>query len=164
MKGFLRRHTVAASAGTLLVFLLAVQAYLPDAFVPLVAAAIIVAPAINWLAWSRLKEKRRLRIASRLAPIVSLARIEQIALLTAIASTATAGLGVFVALRALDPIIYQVFGIHVDPASREIFLVFLSYPPLLLTIPALLWLRTVAELEREEAERLGEVAPAEADA
>lgn len=125
-----------------LLIVVAVLAWLAsDLFVPMIAIALVVAPFINWRAWSRLRSKRRDRRLAGMEPIISLRAAETAALFLAIGSTVTSLLGLFVAARALG---------LVDAVPREAFLVLLSYPPLLATLPAFDWLLTVGRLEREE--------------
>lgn len=126
--------------------LVALEYALPVAFPYVVSIALLAAPAINWRAWYRLRAKLSAsEILARLgeAPIVSLQTATNAALFLAIGSTVTASLGVFVALRALN---------LVDAIPREVFLLILSYPPLLATGPAFDWLATVGRLEREVEE------------
>jgi hypothetical protein len=126
---------------SLLLGVIALAWLAPDLFVPVIATALVIAPFINWRAWSRLRSKRRDRRLFGMDPIVSLRSAETAALYLAIASTVTSLLGLFVAARALG---------LVDAVPRETFLVLLSYPPLLATLPAFDWLLTVGRLEREE--------------
>lgn len=128
-------------AAALFIVVTALALLAPDLFVPVIALALIAAPIVNWLAWRRLRAKRRDRRLRGHDPIVSLRAAETAALYLAIASTVTASLGLFVAARA--------FGL-VEAIDREVFLVILSYPPLLATLPAFDWLLTVGRLEREE--------------
>ena len=135
--------------GALVLFLLLVAVALaaPDVFVPLVAVALLVAPAINWRAYVRLRRAREVADLRRRItggePIVSLRTAYNAALFLAIGSTVTASLGIFVALRALN---------LVEAIPREVFLVVLSYPPFLATGPAFDWLATVGRLEAVAAE------------
>ena len=133
-------HRLAIAVG-LLVGVIALAWLAPDLFVPVIALALTIAPLVNWRAWSRLRSKRRDRRLSGADPIVSLRAAETAALFLAIASTVTSLLGLFVAARALG---------LVEAVPREAFLVLLSYPPLLATLPAFDWLLTVGRLEREE--------------
>jgi hypothetical protein len=125
----------------LLAGVIALATLAPDAFVPAIAATLIAAPVVNWRAWWRLRTKRGDRRLRGLDPIVSLRSAESAALYLAIGSTVTASLGLFVAARALG---------LVEAVDRQVFLVVLSYPPLLATLPAFDWLLTVGRLEREE--------------
>lgn len=138
MTGLDRRLAIAIG----LLIAVAILAWLaPDLFVPLIALALMIAPFINWRAWTRLRSKRQDRRLAGMDPIISLRAAETAALFLAIGSTVTSLLGLFVAARALG---------LVDAAPRETFLVLLSYPPLLATLPAFDWLLTVGRLEREE--------------
>lgn len=140
----------ARIGGAVVLFLaiLALELVLPDFFAPVVAFALLVAPAVNWRAYFRLREKlrlvelrRRIGDADYQAPIVSLRTATNAAFFLAIASTVTASLGIFVALRALN---------LVEAIPREVFLVVLAYPPLLATGPAFDWLATVGRLDADE--------------
>lgn len=134
----------------LFVFLVAIELIFPDAFVPVVALGMLVAPGINWRAYRRLAAKRLDRAEHGDPPIESLRVATDNALLVAIGSTVTAALAVFVALRALEPIIFALTGLTIGAADREIFLLLLSYPPLLAVGPAVGWLNLVRKLERGE--------------
>lgn len=143
--------------GSLLLFagLVLLRAAAPDAFVPVVALGMMAAPVVNWRAWWRLRAKRMDRAArhaltGKEPPIESLRVATNNALLFAIGATVTAGLAVFVALRALEPLLLEWFGITIGAADREVFLLLLSYPPLLAVGPALAWLDLVRKLERGE--------------
>lgn len=133
--------TGVVSAVALLVGLYAFEELLPAFFTPVVAIALLIAPAINWRTWWQLRSKRIKRAALQLDPIASLETATTIALLTAIASTVTALLGLFVVGR--------VFGWFAKIPS-DVFLVILAYPPLVLVVPALLWRATIRRLEEME--------------
>ncbi len=128
-------------AGVVFFLLVVLQVVLPDAFVPVVALLLLLAPSINWRAWWVLRAKMHLDDVTRgeLEPILSLRAAVSAAFYLAVGSTVTAALGLFVAARALG---------LVNAIPREAFLLLLSYPPLLATGPAIDWLRTVGRLEK----------------
>lgn len=138
-------HARLLGAVGLAAVLILVEATSEEIFVPLVGVLLVLAPAINWRAWYRLRGKlRTAELLRRMGddPIISLRTATSAALFLAIASTVTATLGIVVALRVLG---------LVDPTFR-VPLVILAYPPLLATGPAFDWLATVGRLEREVAD------------
>lgn len=130
------------AAIALLGLLYVVEELVPALFTPAVAIALLIAPAINWRTWYQLHVKRIQRASLELDPIASLETATTIALLTAMASTVTALLGLFVVGR--------IFGLFAK-IPTDVFLVILAWPPLALVIPALLWRATISALERLEA-------------
>lgn len=126
-----------AGAGALFVCLWLAEAIAGDAFPALVSIALVGAPAIQYLAYRRLRERHLLD-----PTIQSLRSAMFTALAMLVVSTALAAVGLIVVLRA--------FG-WFPPLGRDTFLVLLAFPLLLLVAPAIEWLRLkvwpVAEAE-----------------
>jgi hypothetical protein len=115
-------------AAVLLAILLALEFVVPTAFPLLVSVALIGGSSINWQAFWRLRSHY---LAD--PSIVSLRTAYFAATLLAIASTSLAFVGILVAARAVNLI---------DAIPREVVLIGLSFPALLMTGPALDWLLT----------------------
>lgn len=139
-----RPSTRVVGAVGLFIVLAIVEFTVPDDFIPLVSLALVVAPAVNWRAWWRLRGKQQLDELEALAwgsePSVTLGVAVDRAWYLAVGSTPTAVLGLLTAARILN---------IVPVLPREVFLLVLSYPPLLAVLPALDTLVTLRRLERE---------------
>lgn len=134
------------------------EAVAGELFVLVIAAVLVAAPLLNWRAFLRLRTKRRDRADLGLPPIFSLRTAYYAALFLAVASTSLAAVGLFVVARELDV---------VGAVPREVFLVLLSFPLVLISGPALEWLILVDELEEETRRlraRLAELGVADPDA
>lgn len=116
------------AATALAVVLVALELLAPLAFTPLVALALMLGAAINVRAFWRLRSHYKSH-----PELVSLRDRYYVSMFLAIAAVSLAALGVFVGLRILR---------LVDALPPQVFLILLAYPCLLLTAPAIDWLRT----------------------
>lgn len=122
----------AAGAALLLLGLVALEIVAGPAFIWFVAIALLIAPAISWRAWWHLRNLRRQRAALGEPVIRSLQSAYYVALFLAIASSAIAVLAALTILRAVPGLIPAI--------PREVYLIGLAYPMLLLMGPAFEWL------------------------